>query len=319
MSEVEPAAKIDEDAAEWAVRRETRGSEPVFVTELNAWLAADPRRAGALLRAEAALSYLNRGRALAGGQAEVTTAPRFGRRALLIGGGLAALAASVGSLALFWPQQQSIETTVGEVRKVPLSDGSLVIVNTSSEVVVAVTSDTRKLTLSKGEAWFKVAKDIHRPFLVEAGPVRVRALGTAFSVHRNENGADVLVTEGTVETWTAGEEKHRIKLAAGNRAVLGTGRPPQAVAANSEIENELAWRNGEIVLYGQSLADAAAEFNRYNTRKVVVADPRLATETVVGRFNADEPEAFVRAAALATGARVMLTESTMQMSRDPVQ
>ncbi|MFC4312522.1 FecR family protein [Steroidobacter flavus] len=315
MSEVEPAAKIDEDAAEWAVKRETHSADPAFVAELDAWLAADSRRVGALLRAEAALSYLNRGRALAGGQPDV--APRVGRRKLLIGGAIAALAASVGGLALLLPQEQSIGTMMGEVRKVPLSDGSLVAVNTSSEVVVALTPETRKLSLVKGEAWFKVAHDTQRPFVVEAGPVRVRALGTAFSVRRNESGADVLVTEGTVETWAVGEENHRIKLSAGNKAVLGMGRPPQAVAANDQIENELAWRNGEIVLYGQTLADAAAEFNRYNARKVVISDPQLAAETMVGRFNADEPEAFAHAAALATGARVTQTDSTLQLTRNP--
>jgi transmembrane sensor len=319
MSEVESATKIDEDAAEWAVKRETRGSDPLFLAELDTWLGADPRRAGALLRAEAALSYLNRGRALGGGQANTMRVPRIGRRSLLIGGGVAALAASIGGLALLLPREQSIETMVGEIRKVPLADGSVVAVNTASEVVVALTSDTRRLMLAKGEAWFKVAPDTRRPFLVEAGAVRVQALGTAFSVRRQDNGAYILVTEGTVEIWTVGEENHRIKVSAGNKALLGAGRPPQAVAANSEIENSLAWRNGEIVLYGQSLADAAAEFNRYNTRKVVVSDPQLAAETMVGRFNADEPEAFARAAALATGARVRQTDSTLQLFRDKIQ
>lgn len=316
MSEVEPAGKIDEDAAEWAVKRETRGSDPVFLAELNAWLAADPRRAGAFLRAEAALSYLNRGRVLGGGQAGSTRTHRFGRRVLLIGGGLAAVAASVGGFALLLPREQSFRTMVGEVRKVRLSDGSLVAVNTASEVVVELTSSTRTLILATGEAWFKVARDSSRPFVVEAGPVRVRAVGTAFSVRRSDNSAAVLVTEGIVEVWIVGEENRRIKLGAGNKAVLGTGRLPQAVAATREIENSLAWRNGEIVLYGQSLADAAAEFNRYNTRKVVISDPQLAAETMVGRFNADEPEAFVRAAALVTGARVTQTDSTLQLSRE---
>jgi transmembrane sensor len=47
----------------------------------------------------------------------------------------------------------------------------------------------RQVKLDRGEAWFQVAKDPQRPFVVESGPVRVRAVGTAFSVRRREGGA----------------------------------------------------------------------------------------------------------------------------------
>src|SRR3546814_10056817 len=56
------------------------------------------------------------------------------------------------------------------------------------------------ITLEEGEAWFQVAHDAHRPFVVDVGSVRIRAVGTAFSVRRNPEGVDVMVTEGVVET-----------------------------------------------------------------------------------------------------------------------
>lgn len=309
------AHAADEAAAAWAVRRETRGGDPAFEAELSAWLAEDPRRAGALLRAEAALSLLNRGRAL-GSAYKARPTGRFRRRELLAGGGLAAVAAGAGGLAVLLPRSEHYATKLGELRKAPLADGSVAAINTDSEIKVAMTPKLRRVVLTKGEAWFQVAKDARRPFVVEAGPVRVRAVGTAFSVRRREDAAQVLVTEGVVETWVEGQEARRIRLGAGVRAELGADQPPQAVEAEAEITHALAWREGQIALYGQPLAEAAAEFNRYNARKIVIEDPRLARQSVVGQFNANDPEAFARAAATTLGARLVADNSTLLLYPD---
>src|SRR3546814_20539025 len=74
-----------------------------------------------------------------------------------------------------------------------------------------------------GEAWFQVAHDAHRPFVVDIGSVRVRAVGTAFSVRQNPEGVDILVTEGVVETWTEGQEASRTRIAQGERSFVATG------------------------------------------------------------------------------------------------
>lgn len=315
MSNEETARDSDESAAAWAVQREARGDDPVFVAELNAWLAQDPRRAGALLRAEAALSYLNRGRALGADRPQPDPVPRISRRTLLVGGTISVVAASLGAIAVLWPRTESYKTAVGEVRKLPLADGSTATINTASELRVSMTRDTRRLSLIQGEAWFKVAPDADRPFIVEAGEVRVRATGTAFSVRRRDNGASVFVTEGVVETWTEGQEDLLAKVAAGSKAMVERGQPPQAIQAKQEIENGLAWRFGQISLYGETLAAAVAEFNRHNTRKIVISDAALASEKVVGQFSADDPEAFVRAAAGMFGARVITDDSTLRLHR----
>jgi transmembrane sensor len=317
MSNEETAREIDESAAEWAVKRETRGNDPVFAAELNAWLAQDPRRAGALLRAEAALSYLNRGRALSTADSHATAIPRISRRSLLLGGAISSMAAGLGAIAVWWPSAETYQTAVGEVRKLPLPDGSVATINTGSELQVAMTPSTRRLSLIQGEAWFKVASNPERPFVVEAGQVRVRAVGTAFSVRRRETGASVFVTEGVVETWIEGQENLRTKVAAGSKALVEPGQPPQAVEARQEIEHGLAWRFGQISLYGETLATAVNEFNRYNTRKIVIGDAELATEKVVGQFSADDPEAFARAAAGMFGARLITDDSTLRLYREP--
>jgi transmembrane sensor len=315
MSEQETASEIDAAAAEWAVKREARGADPAFAADLDAWLAGDPRRVGALLRAEAALSLLNRARALSG-EARQRGGARIGRRELAVGGGLAALAAGLGAIAVLVPGGRRFGTALGEVRKVPLDDGSVAAINTESRVQVEMKPQIRRVTLAKGEVWFKVAKDARRPFVVEAGEVRVRAVGTAFSVRRRDNGADVLVTEGVVATWVVGHEDREIRVSAGSRAFVSEDQPPQAVEAKAEIDNALAWRDGQVALYGETLADAAAEFNRYNARKIVIPDPRLASEKVVGQFRTDDPEAFAQAAASTLGARVVADNSTLRLYRE---
>src|SRR3546814_7180012 len=115
------------------------------------------------------------------------------------------------------------------------------------------------------------------PFVVDVGSVRIRAVGTAFSVRRNPEGVDVLVTEGVVETWTEGHEAARTRIAQGERSFVAAGtRDIVAVKAADEIDRALAWRSGGLAFNGEPLSYAVAELNRSNRRKLVVEDPVLA-------------------------------------------
>jgi transmembrane sensor len=231
----------------------------------------------------------------------------------------AALAAGLAAVVIaVVPHPHRYDTGVGEIRQVPLSDGSVVAINTQSEVDVAMHDDLREITLKRGEAWFKVAHDTQRPFVVSAGRIRVRTVGTAFSVRRHDGGADVQVTEGVVETWSVGEASHRMRVAAGSKAyVAEDGMVPAMVPvpAPADIERSLAWREGRIVLQGESLDEAVAQFNRYNTRKLVIADPELGAEKLVGQFRTTEPETFADAVVTTLGARVEQEGETIRLSR----
>jgi transmembrane sensor len=198
---------------------------------------------------------------------------------------------------------------------VPLPDGSVVAINTQSTVEVAMHPNVREVTLTRGEAWFRVAHDTKRPFIVSAGRIRVRAVGTAFSVRRHDEGADVVVSEGAVETWTTGEEDRRVRIAAGAKAYLAEYEPPKVVQASADVERSLAWREGQIVLEGETLDEAAAHFNRYNARKLVILDPGLAEEKLVGQFRATEPMTFAGAVATTLGATVEEQGNTIRLSR----
>jgi transmembrane sensor len=308
----ETAREVADQAAEWATRIDLGAVDPDTDESLNRWLREDPRRRGALLRAEAALSFVDRGRALSAVIPKPQARPIWIRRKLMFAG--AALAASLIGVVILLPGPHRYGTAVGEIRQVPLSDGSLVAINTQSAVEVAMQPQVREVTLTKGEAWFHVAHDTKRPFIVSAGRIRVRAVGTAFSVRRHDEGADVQVTEGVVETWTVGEEDRTVKVAAGSKAYVAEYQPPKPTPA-PDIERSLAWRAGQIVLEGETLDDAVAQFNRYNTRKLVISDATLAAEKLVGQFRATEPQTFADAVATTLGATVAEEGDTIRLSR----
>jgi len=313
MSTQETAREVADQAAEWATRIDAGTIDPDTNETLRRWLGKDPRHGGALLRAEAALSFMDRGRALAGVIEKPSPRPIWIRRKLLFAG--LSLAAGIAGVAILITAPHRYDTRVGEVRQVPLSDGSLIAINTQSAVEVAMHRDVREVTLTRGEAWFRVAHDKNRPFIVSAGRIRVRAVGTAFSVHRHDDGADVLVTEGVVETWTVGEEERRVKVEAGSKAYVAEYEPPKPIEASAEIGRSLAWREGQIVLEGETLDDAVAQFNRYNTRKLVISDPSLAEEKLVGQFRATEPLTFADAVATTLRATVVEDGDTIRLSR----
>ena len=305
MVERESAADIEADAARWVVRVDRDGEHPGVRAELNAWLAGDRRRMGAYVRAEAAWTHINRASVLAVEDAPAKPeTPLIRRRGVIAGFG--ALAAGLAT-AMVAPRllARRYDTALGEIRRVPMADGSVAAINTDSELEIAMRPRLRAVKLERGEAWFAVAKDPSRPFVVESGPVRVRAVGTAFSVRKREGGSDVLVTEGVVEVWTEDGRTPPRRVAAGERVFAnndaGILTPPKA---DADLARQLAWREGQIVLDGQTLAEAAAEFNRYNDRKIQVADPRLADERFVGWFRTNDPEGFAEAVATTFNGKV---------------
>ncbi|MGV3482365.1 MAG: FecR family protein [Sphingobium sp.] len=307
MTTRQSAEAIENEAADWLARLDRHGPTPELLAELDRWLAGDTRRRGALLQAEAAWNLLV-GEFAAPAEREAgilpmpSTSGLFSRRRLIASGGAAALAASVAGGALLIGRGEGYDTAIGEIRRVPLADGSIATINSASRLTVALAPERRTVRLDEGEAWFQVAHDQARPFVAEAGRIRVRAVGTAFAVRRRAeggsgiSGAEILVTEGVVEAWADGAEGQAIRLSAGQRAFVAdnaavTGRAD----APAEVTRALAWRAGQIDLAGESLAHAIAEFNRYNGVKLVLTDKTLANEPLYGVFRVDDPQSFADA------------------------
>lgn len=293
---------IEEEAARWVLRRDREGDTPAFRAALAAWLAEDPRREGILLPLEASWATLDML-----DDAAMPEAPprRASLRRWTFGGAGAAIAAALAILFLHHPGTSDFRTRTGEIRQVRLADNSSVAINSDSRVEVALSAHRRAVSMDEGEAWFRVAHDRTRPFVVTAGPIHVEAVGTAFSVRRREAGADVLVTEGTVRVWTDGAEDRARLIHAGAGVFVADDASIGLIAsAPTAVERRLAWRTGELDLAGDTLAGAVAEMNRYNTRKVTLGDASLGARRLHGIFRLDDPEGFARAAAVALGVTV---------------
>ncbi|MEP9357525.1 FecR domain-containing protein [Sphingomonas sp. KR3-1] len=298
-------------AAQFVARMDSGNWTDADEALLQAWLAEDPMRQGLLLQMQA--QWL----ALAPTAAEADlpfeedaeeASLRWARRGVL--GGLVAASAAAAFVGLRWSGAPAeYATRLGEIRRLPLSDGSVMTINSGSNLTVAMAKQARQVELTQGEAWFEVAKDAHRPFVVAAGNVRVRAVGTAFSVRRRETGVEVQVTEGVVETWSDGDQSLHMRLVAGDRAMISAHAVVDyETGISSSVDRALAWRSGMIDLNGRTLAAAAEEFNRYNPRQIIIADPRIAREEFDGLFRINDPEGFAEAVKASLGVSVDLSE-----------
>lgn len=318
MGKRDTSAEIDAAAARWATRADA-GLSPPDRAALDGWLAGDPRRLGAYARAAAVLAYADRAKALGAdfGQAPVVAqaTPLARRNLLRWGGGLAATVAVTAALGLQQGRRPVFKTARGEVRLVPLKDGSAVTLNTGSQVQVKYTPDIRAIELVDGEALFDVAKNADRPFVVTVGEARIRAVGTSFKVlRRPDGGVQVLVREGVVEVTPS--DGRPVRVAANGRAVLNHGaRVQTAVLGPDEVQRALAWREGMIAFDGMSLEAAAAEFSRYTPVRIRFADPDIGEEPITGLFAASDPAGFANAVATSLSLKVTHRPDEIVLSR----
>ena len=161
-----------------------------------------------------------------------------------------------------------------------LADGSSVQLNASTQLEVSFTRSKRRIELLSGQAFFDVAKDPSRPFVVGAGDRSVVAVGTAFDVIKKRNGVIVTMHEGIVDVIPTpaaakidGEAAATVRLAA--REQLGYERGFSPVVRVVEPDSVSAWRRGRIELRGVSLADAVEQINLYSDRRLVLTDRSL--------------------------------------------
>lgn len=229
----------------------------------------------------------------------VPAAPFYRRRSRAVAAGLALLGTFVIAWML-WPDGIRRETRIGAVEAVDLSDGSRVTMNTDTQIRIKVTDAERRVELQKGEAFFEVARDPGRPFVVAAGNQLVVAVGTKFSVRRSDGEAGelrVVVTEGRVRIARSGSVAATLagtEVGAGSIARSGTGGVRIDGTPERPVDEYVSWRAGYLLFRQTTLADAVAEFNRYNTTRLVIEDPSLADVRIGGNFRATNIEAFVR-------------------------
>jgi len=332
-------AQIYEEACEWFVEFRTGEPDLQARRDFRAWLEESPAHMSAYLDVTATWTQTtgvdltpNRSReqliaeALADTRvvSSLPTAGSSGRR----GEGelatpakarrvrrhlLAAAVATTGvGVAALWAGIQltspTYSTDLGEQRSIVLPDGSTVSLNSRSSVRVRYTKDVRAVDLIEGQALFQVAKSPARPFVVSAGEVRVRAVGTQFDVNEKHDGTRVTVVEGRVAVFpaqpqaisggppavgsAANHPADEVFVAAGEQLDVSSGTARKVEHAN--IAGATSWTRRQLVFEDEPLGDVAEEFNRYNAVQIVIRDPALADFKIDGVFSSTDPASFVR-------------------------
>jgi transmembrane sensor len=199
----------------------------------------------------------------------------------------------------------SFATQVGARKKVTLGDGSKVELNTNTIVRASVSPRRREFWLTQGEAFFDVAHASTVPFVVHAARKRIVVLGTKFSVRAEGDKVTVGVLEGRVTIgFTADVGLVRSATIGTGDIAVSRGKSTLVVANSAQlVENGISWRSGMLTFDGATLAEVAAEFNRYNHRKLVVMSPEIAGLRIGGSFQSSNEEAFLRLMSEAYGLR----------------
>lgn len=268
-------------AIEWFVRLRAGLSSPEEKAEFEQWLAADAENATAfdeVLHMHGHLAGMSPSRRQRARRAR-------GMRAM---SAAAALAASVAIFLCFDDVAMRLRADhyadVGERKLVTLADGSRVQLDSKSSIALRYSAAERRVKLLDGEAWFEVAPDTSRPFVVEAGDGAVTALGTVFDIALRNSGARVTVNE------------HRVLVASGGNAVVveegqqsvyerhAAARAPE----NVDVDLATAWRRGKLIVTKQPLRDVLAAIGRYHRGFVYCVDQSVCARRVSGVFGVDD-------------------------------
>ena len=324
------------EAGVWIVRLSDDGNNRTLKQGLRKWLDADPVNAKAF---EAASDTWELSQTLR----RVMPVPREQRPSRMFRSepkrirAWAAIAASVlvvaGAGAYVYLDHFSVlRTGVGEQRTLALEDGSRVVLNTDTRIVERYSSRERRIELKSGEAFFDVAPQATRPFIVNAGGRAITALGTSFVVRGDERELAVTLVDGKVAV-SGGSADSRTAAAVGTfeerDIVLEPGERVTFVRATRlvrvdtpALESVTAWRRGQVVLDKTPLATAIEEMNRYSETKIASGDesgkpsgcPDLA---INGLFQAGDSDKFANVISEAYGLTVTRQDGGIVLSGTP--
>ena len=302
-----PAEQIDAQAAAWFNDRNDGAADQA---EFDAWIAKSPNNLLAYWRVEAGWERA--------GLLAAVRPPKHNQSGsrdrgpwVLWFGRVAAIAAVVGigisaTYEFSSDKFATYTTPVGGHRMVTLADGSQIELNTDTTVRVDAAGKDRRVELVRGEAYFSVKHDKNRPFVVDTGEQRLVDLGTKFLLRRNARSVKVGLFEGSVRLETPGllASSPLAVLTAGDVAIAAPGKVLITRGATRELNAEAGWRVGRLIFDHSTLAEAAAEFNRYNDRKLVIADAHVGAIKFSSAFPTSGVELFVRVTQKSLGLHV---------------
>lgn len=294
------APEILEEAADWLMRCRARPTDAGLAAELAAWCAHDPVHAAAFARAERTWDMTGRiGPALPA--AEILPFPRH-RRPLAMA---AALAVAASLTLAFLPGlsfrlQADHLTGTGGREIAHLTDGSTITLAADSAISVRLDGKTRAVALLRGEAYFDVAHDANRPFVVTAGSTEIEVLGTAFDVDLGKAATSIAVARGKVAVRGSHES---VTLTAGEAVRVEDGA---ALTRSHQPEPQVAaWRRDLLVADDMPIADVVARLDRYYAGLILLPDAAFASQRVTGVFDLKDPAKALRALAETQGGRLL--------------
>jgi transmembrane sensor len=295
------ADTIEERASEWIEQRDFGDWDEDYQRELGAWLAQSIAHRVAFVRLDFEWQRTGRLAVLRSSEPQSSindSSRRVGISLFRIAAAMLLVATVVGGAIYLRPPHDEIyATSVGGHKTVTFSDGSQIELNTDTVLRVRM-ADNRSVTLEKGEAYFQIRHDATRPFVVTVANHSITDLGTKFLLRTALSGMEVALIEGRARVDTAS------LLGSGQSATLKAGDVAVATAdaisvvkkSKSDLTNELSWRQGLLVFHHATLEEAASQFNRYNTGKIVIADPKIARLAFSATLPLNDVEAFTRVA-----------------------
>jgi transmembrane sensor len=236
-----------------------------------------------------------------------------------------ALCLIVLGLFVQYSYRSGVATAVGEQRTLNLEDGTRVELNTDSRLMVQYNHDTRTVVLESGEAYFQVAHE-RRPFMVIAGDRKIVALGTAFTVRRDQASDDeltVTLIEGRVAVAPAASNNAPASEPGSAVTVLNAGQRLRArphvrpTVETASVEKATGWMRGQLIFDHTPLGEAAAEFSRYNKIKVTVASPEAAAIPIGGIFRIGDSRSFARAVAASYDLKITVHGDELVLESTP--
>lgn len=318
LQEPSAAEGIRVQAADWILKRRFQEQwNELDQSELDSWLGQSTAHLLAYLRLEAAWKQTDRLAALRNPaeRPQARTAPRWPFltqiAAALV---LVAIAGAMSTSYVERPKQRIFSTAVGGRQRVTLADGSLVELNTDTVLRIANVASTRTVYLDRGEAYFQIKHDTAHPFVVIAGNHRITDLGTVFVVRREARELAVALVEGRAR-FDAQKNPASLELTPGDEVVANSAGISRTERPVAELLKQMSWRRGVLVFYGTTLADAAAQFNRYSQTKLVIADPKVSQLKVNGTFLTSNVQAFADATQVVLGLRLENRNHEILISR----
>jgi transmembrane sensor len=298
-------AEIAEAAIGWLVRLQGEAATERDWLDFDAWLTAslDHARAyDAVLAFDHQLALdaeLAEARPVAAPLDAKVVPLRPTRRVWIWSAGAAIAAAFVAGAVLLplsglGAHETTYETGVGERRTIALEDGSRIEMNAASRITVRFERRARRVQMGDAQAFFDVAKDPSRPFMISAGDTQVRVVGTQFDVRHRDGQVAVNVQRGLVEVRP--DLPHGaapFQLRPGQGLSHRKGQPADAHLSTVAVEEVAGWRQGRLIYRDQPLSQIAGDLNRLFPRPVKLADSEAANMRLSGVLIVDDQDAMV--------------------------